>query len=66
MTCPCREALGKYADPRHWGIERDEFRQKRMTWIGPGAMRPGMPDGMMLAREALAKPWEYEELECER
>jgi hypothetical protein len=29
-------------------------------------MRPGMPDGMMLAREALAKPWEYEELECER
>jgi hypothetical protein len=26
MTCPCREALGKYADPRHWGIERDGER----------------------------------------
>jgi len=46
-----REALAKYADARHWGMERD-FRYPRAVWIGPGADQP-VPDPPGIARSAL-------------
>ncbi len=51
-----REALAVYADHRHWGITRDEFRHPSAVWIGPGAVTTAVaavPDAPMTARQAL-------------
>lgn len=45
-------ALRVYADARHWGIQRDEFRHPHCVWLGPGAT-DHVPDGPAVAREAL-------------
>lgn len=45
-------ALAKYADPRHWGIERESFGYPRAVWIGPGANQR-FPDAPGIARAAL-------------
>ncbi len=47
------KALQVYADPRNWGIQRDEFRYPILTWIGPGATET-VPNGMLTARAVLA------------
>lgn len=47
------DALRQYADPRNWGISRDDLNHRVVSWIGPGAEKSGMPDAMRIAREAL-------------
>lgn len=46
-------ALRQYADPRHWGISRDDLNHRVVSWIGPGAEKNGLPDAMQIAKGAL-------------
>jgi len=49
-----RAALEVYADPRNWGISRDDLNHRVVSWIGPGAEKAGMPDALETARAALS------------
>ena len=49
-----REALEQYADPRHWAISRNGFRNPSCIWIGPGA-EDAVPNAVGIARAALSQ-----------
>lgn len=51
------EALGVYADGRHWAICRDDFDIPVVSWIGPGAIpetgKYRLPDPATTAKAVL-------------
>jgi hypothetical protein len=55
LVADMADALGAYADARHWALEKFDAQHPALIWIGPGAEKRPLPDAAESARALLAR-----------